>query len=57
MVKKTKTISPIARAIAWDKTFHKRMRNRFGLSKHQYLILTFFKGLVVGYALAFLFHC
>ena len=56
MAKKTKTIGPIARPIAWDKTFHKRMRKRFGLSKYQYLTLTFAKGLVVGYVLAFLFH-
>ena len=56
MAKKPKTIGPIARAIDWDKTFHKRMRKRFSLSKYQYLTLTFFKGLVVGYVLAFLFH-
>ena len=56
MGKKTKTNGPIARAIAWDKTFHKRMRKRFGLSKYQYLTLTFAKGLVVGHVLAVLFH-
>ena len=56
MAKKTKTTGPITKAIAWDKTFHKRMRKRFGLSKYQYLILTFAKGLVVGYVLAFMFH-
>ena len=56
MGKKTKTNGPIARAIAWDKTFHKQMRKRFGLSKYQYLTLTFAKGLVVGYVLAVLFH-
>ena len=56
MGKKTKTNGLIARAIAWDKTFHKRMRKRFGLSKYQYLTLTFAKGLVVGYVLAVLFH-
>ena len=56
MAKKTKTNGLIARAFAWDKTFHKRMRKRFGLSKYQYLTLTFAKGLVVGYVLAFLFH-
>ena len=56
MGKKTKTTGPIAKAIAWDKTFHKRMRERFGLSKYQYLTLTFAKGLVVGYILALLFH-
>lgn len=56
MGKKTKTTGPIAKAIAWDKTFHKRMRKRFGLSKYQYLTLTFVKGLFVGYFLAFLVH-
>ena len=56
MGKKTKTTGPIVKAIGWDKTFHKRMRKRFGLSKYQYLILTFAKGLMVGYVLAFLFH-
>ena len=56
MGKKTKTNGPIARAIAWDKTLHKRMRKRFGLSKYQYLTLTFAKGLMVGYVLAVLFH-
>ena len=56
MGSKTKTIGPIAYAIAWDKTFHKRMRKRFGLSKYQYLTLPFAKGLAVGYVLAFLFH-
>ena len=56
MAKKTKNTGPIARAIAWDKTFHKRMRKHFGLSKYQYLTLTFGKGIAVGYILAFLFH-
>ena len=56
MGNKTKFIGPIARAIAWDKTFHKRMRKRFGLSKYQYLTLTCAQGLVVGYVLAVLFH-
>ena len=56
MASATKKTSPIAAAIAWDKTFHKRIRKRFGLSKYQYLTLTFVKGLVVGYLLALLFH-
>ena len=56
MAKKTKSNGLIFRAFAWDKAFHKRMRKRFGLSKYQYLTLTFAKGLVVGYVLAFLFH-
>jgi len=56
MAKKTKKTGPIASAITWDKIFHKRMRKRFGLSKYQYLCLTFSKGLVFGYVLAFLIH-
>ena len=56
MAKKTKKTGVIARASAWDKAFHRRMRKRFGLSKYQYLIVTFVKGLAVGYLLAFLFH-
>ena len=56
MAKKTKTIDRIARAIAWHKTFHKRMRKRFGLSKYQMLWITFGKGLIIGYALAFFLH-
>jgi len=38
------------------KTFLKRIRQRFGLSKYQMLWLTFGKGLVIGYVLAFLLH-
>ena len=56
MAKKNQNQRLDARAIAWDKTFHKRMRKRFGLSKYQYLTLTFAKGLVAGYILALLFH-
>ena len=56
MAKKNQNQRLDARAIAWDKTFHKRMRKRFGLSKYQYLTLTFAKGLVAGYVFALLFH-
>jgi len=56
MGNKIKNTGLIGRAIAWDKAFHKRIRKLLGLSKYQYLTLTFAKGLVVGYALAFLFH-
>ena len=56
MAKKNQNQRLDARAIAWDKTFHKRMRKRFGLSKYQYLTLSFAKGLVAGYVLALLFH-
>ena len=42
--------------LLWHKTYIKRTRQRFGLSKYQMLWLTFGKGLAVGYALAFLLH-
>ena len=40
----------------WHKTYIKRIRKRFGLSKYQMLWLSFGKGLAVGYALALLLH-
>ena len=42
--------------LLWHKTYIKRTRQRFGLSKYQMLWLTFGKRLAVGYALAFLLH-
>ncbi|MBA4736091.1 MAG: hypothetical protein H2063_02675 [Synechococcus sp.] len=42
--------------LLWHKTYIKRIRQRFGLSKYQMLWLTFGKGLVIGYALAFFLH-
>ena len=42
--------------VLWHKTFLKRIRQRFGLSKYQMLWLTLGKGLVIGYVLAFLLH-
>ena len=42
--------------VLWHKTFLKRIRQRFGLSKYQMLWLTFGKGLVIAYVLAFLLH-
>ena len=54
--KKAKRNGLIAGAIAWDKALHKRMRKRFGLSKYQYLSVTFVKGLAVGFTLALLFQ-
>ena len=42
--------------LLWHKTYIKRIRQRFGLSKYQMLWLTFGKGLVIGYVLAFLLH-
>ena len=40
----------------WHKTYIKRIRQRFGLSKYQMLWITFGKGIVIGYALAFFLH-
>lgn len=54
--KKAKRNGLIPGAAAWDKAFHKRVRKRLGLSKYQYLTVTFVKGLAVGFALAFLFQ-
>ena len=51
--KKTKNASPVAR---WHKTYIKRIRQQFGLSKYQMLLITFGKGLLIGYVLAFLVH-
>ena len=43
-------------ALRWHKTYIKRIRQRFGLSKYQMLWITFGKGFLIGYVLAFLFH-
>jgi len=40
----------------WHKTYIKRIRQRFGLSKYQMLWITFGKGLVIGFLLAFVVH-
>ena len=42
--------------LLWHKTTIKRIRQRFGLSKYQMLWITFGKGLLIGYVLAFLVH-
>lgn len=42
--------------LMWHKTYTKRVRKRIGLSKYQMLWLSFGKGLVIGYALAFFLH-
>ena len=54
--KKTKKSGLIPGVAVWDKAFHKRVRKHLGLSKYQYLTVTFVKGLAVGYLLAFLFY-
>ena len=56
MGKKSKKAETANSLVFWHKTFIKRIRQRFGLSKYQMLWLTFGKGLVIGYVLAFLLH-
>ncbi len=56
MGKKSKKEKTGNSLVLWHKTFIKRIRQRFGLSKYQMLWLTFGKGLVIGYVLAFLLH-
>ena len=51
--KKSKQTSPV---LIWHKKYIKQNRQRFGLSKYQMLWISFGKGLVIGYFLAFLFH-
>ena len=40
----------------WHKTYIKRIRKRFGLSKYQMLWITFGKGLLIGYVLVLVVH-
>ena len=54
--KKAKKAKETNSVLLWHQTFIKRIRERFGLSKYQMLWLTFGKGLVIGYVLAFLVH-
>ena len=56
MAKKSKKSQLANPVVLWHKTYIKRIRQRFGLSKYQMLWLTFGKGLVIGYVLAFLLH-
>ena len=54
--KKSKKVKQTCSVLLWHKTFIKRIRQRFGLSKYQMLWITFGKGLLIGYVLAFLVH-
>ena len=56
MKQKSKKVKTANSLFLWHKTYLKRIRQRFGLSKYQMLWLTFGKGLVIGYVLAFLLH-
>lgn len=53
---KAKKVYQTFTPLIWHKTCIKRIRQRFGLSKYQMLWITFGKGLVIGYVLAFLVH-
>ena len=52
-VKKAKQTCSIQQ---WHKTYLKRIRQLFRLSNYQMLWITFGKGLLIGYFLAFLLH-
>ena len=54
--KKLKKANQTCSVLLWHKTFIKRIRQRFGLSKYQMLWITFGKCLLIGYVLAFLVH-
>ena len=54
--KKAKNATQTNSVLLWHKNYIKRIRQRFGLSKYQMLWITFGKGLVIGYILAFLLH-
>ena len=54
--KKAKKATQTSSVLMWHKTYIKRIRQRFGLSKYQMLWITFGKGLLIGYLLAFLVH-
>ena len=54
--KKSKKPKQACSVLLWHKTTIKRIRQRFGLSKYQMLWITFGKGLLFGYVLAFLVH-
>ena len=54
--KTSKKAKQTCSALLWHKTYIKRIRQRFGLSKYQMLCITFGKGLLIGYLLALLVH-
>ena len=54
--KKTKKEKQTFSLLLWHKTYIKRIRQRFGLSKYQMLWITFGKGLLIGFLLAFVIH-
>ena len=51
--KETKKAKQSFSLLLWHKTYIKRIRQRFGLSKYQMLWITFGKGVLIGFVLAF----
>ena len=51
--KKSKKTNPVALR---HKTYIKRIRQQFGLSRYQMLWITFGKGLLIGFFFALLLH-
>ena len=56
MAMKSKKSKKANHAAHWQKTYIKRIRQRFGLSRYQMLWITFGKGLLIGFFLALLLH-
>ena len=54
--KKSKKAKQTCSVLLWHKTYIKQIRQRFGLNKYQILWMTFGKGLIIGYVLAFMVH-
>ena len=54
--KKSQKANQTCSVLLWHKTYIKRIRQRFGLSKYQMLWITFGKGLLIGFLLAFVVH-
>ena len=54
--KKAKKVQQAFTPLIWHKALIKRIRQRLSLTKYQMLWITFGKGLVIGYFLAFLVH-
>ena len=54
--KKPKKAKEAFSVLIWHKSYIRRIRRCFGLSKYQMLWITFGKGLLIGYFLAFLVH-
>ena len=54
--KKSKKPKQTCSVLLWHKTTIKRIRQRFGVSKYQMLWITFGKGLLTGFVVAFLVH-